>query len=177
MKTTVRAVLLVVVLCAIGNPSSAQSPAVDWGPLNFLLGDWVGEGSGQPGQGSGGSSFSLDLQKRVMVRKNWAQYPATKDRPAFLHEDLMITYRDSEKEPFKAIYFDNEGHVVHYVIQVSAGENSIQFLSEASPGSPGYRLTYFKTGPNRMNVKFEIAPPGKPDSFSTYITAEIRRKE
>src|SRR5260370_2762431 len=177
MKTTVRAVVLVSVLFAIGNSSSAQSSAVDWGPLSFLLGDWVGEGSGQPGQGSGGSSFSLDLQKRVMVRKNWARYPATKDRPAFLHEALMLTYHDSEKEPFKAIYFDSEGHVGHYVIQVSASENSIRFLIEASPGSPRYRLTYFKTGPNRMNLKFEIAPPGKPDSFSTYITAEIRRKE
>ncbi len=177
MRIVSRSLLLAVVLLVAVPSSFAQAPAVDWSPLNFLLGDWVGQGSGQPGQGSGGSSFSLDLQKRVMVRKNWAQYPATKDRPAFLHEDLMITYLASEKEPFQAIYFDNEGHVIHYAIQVSADESSFQFLSNASANSPRFRLTYIKTGPNRMNVKFEIAPPGKPDSFSTYITAEIRRKE
>lgn len=66
--------------------------------------------------------------------------------------------------------------MINYVIQISADETSIQFLSEASPGSPRYRFTYLKTGPSTLDIKFEIAPPGKPDSFSSFITAKIRRK-
>ena len=29
----------------------AQKPANVWDPIEFLLGDWVGEGGGGPGQG------------------------------------------------------------------------------------------------------------------------------
>ena len=176
MRITVKALLPAIMLSAIALPSRAQFPAVEWGPLNFLLGDWVGEGSSEAGQGSGFVSFSLDLQNRVIVRKNRAEYPATKDRSRYVHDDLMVIYRDSEKGPFKAIFFDNEGYVINYVIQISADETSIQFLSEASPGSPRYRFTYLKTGPSTLDIKFEIAPPGKPDSFSSFITAKIRRK-
>jgi hypothetical protein len=37
-------------------------------------------------------------------------------------------------------------------------------------------LTYFVTGGGALTLKFEIAPPGKPDSFSTYIEAKAKRK-
>ena len=113
----------------------------------------------------------------VIVRKNRAEYPATKDRPAYVHDDLMIIYRDSEKGSFRAIFFDNEGHVIHYAIQASPDENSFQFLSDASPNSPRFRLTYSKSGPKVLDIKFELAPPGKPDSFSQFIGGKIRRKE
>ena len=174
-----KAVLLVTapLLFATALSSLAQSPAVDWGPLNFLLGDWVGEGSSEVGQGTGGSSFSLDLQKRVMVRRNRAAYRATKDRQTYVHDDLMIIYRDSEKGPFRAIFFDNEGHVIHYAIQVSPDENSFQFLSDALPNRPRFRFTYTKSGPNILDINFEMAPPGKPDSFSQFIGGRIHRKE
>ena len=104
MRFTVKALFLATVLSAIALPSLAQAPAINWGPLNFLLGDWVGEGSSEAGQGSGSASFSLDLQNRVIVRKNRAEYPATKDRSRYVHDDLMVIYRDSEKGPFKAIF-------------------------------------------------------------------------
>jgi len=44
------------------------------------------------------------------------------------------------------------------------------------PSSPRYRLTYVKTGSDTLTLRFEIAPPGKPDSFSTYIEAKAKRK-
>jgi hypothetical protein len=36
------------------------------------------------------SDFQPDLQGEILVRKNRAEYPATKERAEFVHDDLMI---------------------------------------------------------------------------------------
>ena len=146
-----------------------------WSPLGFLVGEWEGEGSGKPGQGSGGFTFTADLQGKVLIRQNYAEYPATKERPAFRHDDLMIVYRDDTGSHLHAIYFDSENHTISYAIK-AVDRNTVEFLSEANPATPRYRLTYRKTSSDTLSIKFEIAPPGKPDSFATYIDAVCRRK-
>jgi len=159
-------------------PLAAQSSKAEnsWAPLNFLLGEWVGEGEGKPGQGSGGFSFRPDLGQNILVRTNRADYPATKDRPAFSHADLMIVYREPAGNRLRATYFDNEGHVIQYGVEASGGPGAVQFLSDVVPSSPRYRMTYRKTGPDIVTLTFEIAPAGKPEAFSTYIEARARRK-
>src|ERR1035437_2254222 len=62
--------------------SPADKPE-GWGPVQSLVGDWTGEGGGGPGQGSGTFSFKPDLQGKILVRRNRAEYPATKERAAF----------------------------------------------------------------------------------------------
>jgi hypothetical protein len=159
-------------------PAQTQgSNPADWKGWKYLIGHWVGEGSGQPGQGSGGFSFLPDLQGKVLVRKNHADYPATKDHPAFSHEDLMMIYHEGEGSPARAIYFDNEGHVIHYDAHFSEGGTTWVFLSDPSPSAPRYRLTYTKEKDGTLGIKFEIAPPGKPDAFQTYIEARARREK
>jgi hypothetical protein len=156
--------------------ASAGTPEAGWEPFLFLTGEWTGEGSGKPGEGSGGSSFHFELGSKVLVRDNWADYPATKDRPAFSHKDLMIIYRESPAGPYRADYFDNEGHVIHYGITVLENGKELQFLSDAAPSIPRYRMTYTRAGQDAVMLKFEIAPPGKSDSFTTYIEAKARRR-
>ncbi len=152
---------------------SAQSKIDDrFKPLEFLIGDWVGEGGGSPGQGSGEFSFYYDLARTVLIRKNYAQYPARGDRAAFRHDDLMIVYRDGKA--LRAIYFDTEDHVISYSVD-SKGE-SARFISDLIADQPRYRLSYRKTGAETIALEFEIAPPGKPDVFASYITATVRRK-
>lgn len=154
----------------------AQQPKLDprWTSLKFLIGDWIGEGTGAPGQGDGGFSFLPDQDGRILIRKNYASYPATKDQAAYSHSDLTIIYQETGESKLRAIYFDNEGHTIHYAVAPVADGNSVQFLSEASTSEPRYRLTYSKTGPDGVILRFEIAPPGK--EFSTYIEAKARRK-
>lgn len=131
----------------------AQDP---WKGLQFLAGEWVGEGAGSPGDSAGACSFTFDLQRKIMVRKSFAE------APTFRHEDLMVVYLDKD---LKAIYFDSEGHVIHYTVE--SGPDSVRFLSEQ------YRLIYRKEG-DKLLLDFDIAPPGKP--FSNYLHATLRKK-
>ena len=156
--------------------AQAPIPAPNWDAWRFLLGDWVGEGSGQPGQGSGGFTFTLELEKRILVRRNRAEYPATAQRPAYSHEDLMIVYPDADPKRTRAIYFDNEGHAIEYAVTFSPDGNAVTFLSAAAAAAPRFRLTYTKAGNAPVKIKFESAPPGKPEAFSTYLEAAARRR-
>ena len=64
---------------------------------------------------------------------------------------------------YRAIYFDNENHVINY--SVSFDEDKIIFLSDKAESSPRFRLTYIKIGNEKVNIIFEIAMPNNPDSF------------
>jgi hypothetical protein len=149
--------------------------------LSFLVGDWEGKGGGSPGQAAGAFSFSRDLQQRVLVRRSHAEYPAAQGRPAIVHDDLMVVYAPGEAGTPQAIYFDNEGHVIQYRVEldgaaVPAERRSATFISDAAPGIPRYRLTYRMTGADTVDIKFEIAPPDSPNAFATYLTASAHRK-
>src|SRR5260370_25819540 len=156
----------------IAQSAKSESP---WATLSFLIGEWTGEGGGQPGQGTGSFSFLPDLDQKILVRKNRSDYPATKDRPAFTHTDLMMVYREPGAVKLRAIYFDTEDHVIHYTVEPSSDGQAVPFIGDASPSNPGFRLTYRKTGADTLSIRFEIAMPAKPDAFSTYIEATPRR--
>ena len=141
--------------------------------LAFLEGDWEGEGAGSPGEAKGGFSFRGELENHVLVRRNYAEYPATKDRPASRHEDLMIVHPEADGK-IAAQYFDNEGHVIRY--RVSVSNHTATFLSDAAAAAPHYRLTYSMKGKDAVSIRFEIAPPGKPEDFKVYLTAAAHKK-
>lgn len=145
--------------------------AEDWGPVQFLVGSWTGEGGGEPGKGTGAFSFTPDLDRQILVRKSFAEYPATGGKPAYRHDDLTIVYRDEVTHQLRAIYFDNEGHVIHYTVR--AIDKGVVFTSDAERDMARYRLTYTAAGADRLLLKFEIGPPGK--DFATYIEASARR--
>jgi hypothetical protein len=176
-KTGIYGIFVVLLVCLSTCLLSAQPPppAPNWNAFKFIIGEWVGEGTGAPGEGSGGFSFSYDLQNTVLVRKNFANYPATKGRPAFTHDDVMIVYQEAGK--IRAVYFDNEQHVINYSVTVAADSNSIVFVSDAVPSTPRFRLTNTKSGTDKIAITFEISPPGKPEDFARYIEASARRKK
>lgn len=176
-RCTSAVALLIVLTMFHWEPLSAQPqpPPPNWSGFQFLVGEWIGEGTGTPGEATGGFSFGYDLQKTVLVRKNFAEYPATKDRPAFSHNDLMILYQEGGKT--RAIYFDNEQHVINYSVTLSKDASSIVFVSDPSPSAPRFRLTNTRDGAEKVKILFEMAPPGKPDAFTKYIEASARRKK
>ncbi len=169
-----RILLIVVALFALASPALAKPQAADpWQPIQFLVGEWTAEGRGDPGRGSGSFSFRFDLDRKIMIRLNRSDYPATKERPAFSHGDLMVIYPDPKDSGFRAIYFDNEGHIIEYGVKIPS-EGTAEFVNSAARGSPRFRLTYTKSTGDALTVKFEIAPPDHPDSFKTYLEGSAR---
>lgn len=149
------------------------APAPSWDAYADLVGSWDGVGGGQPGQATaGGFTFTPDLEKRILVRKNFSDYPARNGRPAAHHEDLMVIYAAPGDPTRRATYWDNEGHVIAYSVEAAPGKWT--FTSDPGKG-PRFRLTYTRTGADDLKILFEMSPPGKPDAWQTYVAAAARR--
>jgi len=174
MKKVIARILFSLLFILAGGTLQAQAKDDPWDPFRFLIGDWVGEG--KEGQGSGYFSLIPDLQRKVLVRKNHAQLPAANGRPAAVHEDLMVIYKSEDGKSHKAIYFDSEDHVINYTATFSPDKQTLTFISAPAPGAPRFRLTYQKEGDDRVGIKFEIAPPGKPEEFKTYLEGKAGKK-
>ena len=159
-----------------GGSSGRAAAGARLDSLRFLLGRWEGVGGGEAGQGSGYFTFEEGLQGKVLVRKNHSEYPATKDRPAFVHDDLMIVYADPQTGGARAFYTDSEGHVINYAVGVSGEGQSVTFLSDPRDPGPRYRLTYFLTAPDTLALTFETAAPSRPEQFQKLIEAKVRRR-
>jgi len=165
-----RAALPLLLCCPVLFAQPQAIPAAS--PLrqfSFLLGSWTAETqSTELGKPEGVCSFAVDLGGHTIVRRNRVSYTSGKDAGT-THEDLLILY--SEGAALRAIYFDSEGHVIRYQVSLPAPA-TVVFESEAAPG-PRYRLTHAVEG-NRLETKFEVAPPGQP--FQTYVSGAAVRK-
>jgi len=146
-----------------------QNPS--WDKWSWLIGEWTGEGSGQPGAGSGTFTFRTDLDKKILVRNSHSEYPASGNKPMVIHNDLMIVYPDYTGNPSKAIYFDNEGHTINY--SITYAEKSISLTSDKIPNVPVFRLTYTLLENGMVNTKFEMSHDG--EKFSTYIEGKSKK--
>ncbi len=170
MKTQIVA-LSIALLCMTTTSFGQQDTT--WNKWDWLVGDWVGEGSGMPGQGGGWFSFQPDLDGRILVRKSHSEYPATNNRAQITHDDLMVVYLDNAGKPSKAIYFDNEDHAINYAITYS--EKSIVLTSDKIQNSPIFRLTYISLDKEAISVRFEISQDG--EKFQTYVEGRCSRKK
>jgi hypothetical protein len=150
-----------------------KKQADKWEPFRFLIGTW---GTAPDSTGvEGGSGFTFDLQENILMRKNFATYPATADKPAVNHMDLMIIHTNGTL-PADAYYWDNEGHQIHYLATISNNSDTLRFTSDRVPGAPCYRLSYTKLGGDSLRVGFEAASPAKPDLFQPYLSGIIHRR-
>jgi len=144
-------------------------------PLKGLIGKWVGEGTSDVGAGGGYFTFETGLNDRVLVRKNHAEYPATKDRPAVTHDDLMIVYIETATKQLRAFYTDSERNTINYIVTVSADGKTFVFLSDPRDAGPRFRLTYIMTAKDQITLTFETALPDKPDQFRKFIEGRVRK--
>ena len=175
-KTSIVLLSFAMLLFVDINHSFAQQKIVPGPEWNFVLGDWVGDGTGKPGESKGWFTFNKDLDGNILVRKNHNVIPAANGKPEAIHDDLLIVYLDNSGALTKAIYFDNENHVINYAVSFNQTDKSLIFTSEAQPNTPRFRLTYKATDNNGLNIDFEFAPPNKPEAFSKYISGKAHRK-
>ena len=116
--------------------------------VRFLVGTWNATAAGSGDIGS--YTFEPDLKDHVIVRHS------TNGE----HGDLLYIYSETPETPLKAMYFDSEGHVIHYVV-TNPSPTTVVFVSDM------YRLTYeLKSG--TMSGRFQVKPPGQGD-FRSYL--------
>jgi hypothetical protein len=159
----------------VGAQTPAPKPADPWAGLKFLVGEWQGLGSGAPGEGEGGTSFAFNLDGKILVRNNWAKYPpkpGEKTGPS--HLDFMIIYPEAGSGSLRAIYFDNEGHVIQYAVTFPAQRNAVVFETAAGQPGPRFRLTYELKANGVLDNVFWIAPPG--GEFKVYVQGSLKKK-
>ncbi len=166
-------IIALILLCwqAVAQQSNSKP---DWSAFQFLLGEWTGEGIGNPGQGNGIFTFSLDLQDHILIRRNQSDYPETKTHAAFSHNDLMVIYQ-AIGQPVRATYFDNEDHIIQYRTKISENGKSIAFISDSLPGQQRFQLTYTSLSDDSLLITFEIAPSDKPNNFSRYLEGRAHK--
>ncbi len=170
------AALVLFPLLAAGSPGAAAPSPDPWSRWLFLLGDWQGEGAGAPGQAAGAVEFHLDLERHVLVRRNRVDYaPKPGEKNGFSHEDLLLMYLEPPDTTLRGIYFDSEGHVIHYRARLPEGEGTAALESEGGPGDMRYRLDYALQPDGKLKISFSMAPPGA--AYHVYAEGVVARKK
>ncbi len=159
--------LLPIASLLLALPALAQTaPTADaWAPLAFLEGAWNATSTGPDGKpASGAYEFRRELGGHALSRHTVAGPRCTDPADAAcLHGDQLTVFQDQPGHPLKALYIDNEGHVIHYTVSTPA-PNDVVFLSDNTNG-PRFRLEY-RLDHGEMAGKFQIQMPGQPDWHS-----------
>jgi len=122
---------------------------------SWLLGEWQNDSKEKTNQAMVKFSFTYDLARKIIIRRSSSQYPEIGKKVDFLHEDLMIIYPDQAGKPDKAVYFDNEGHIINYKISFSG--RSVIFNNYDRGNNPAYRITYTQTDDGNIRWMTEMS--------------------
>jgi hypothetical protein len=144
-------------------------PTDPWQALSFLEGTWDAhtQGGSAKAQSSGTYTFKPELKHHVLVRRS--RDAATCKGPTRFdceHSDVLYVYQEARDQPLKAIYFDNEGHVIHYDVS-TPDLGSAVFISDGSPSGPQFRLVY-ELKDAVMSGKFQMRMPGQAE-WKSYL--------
>jgi hypothetical protein len=159
--------LWIVLLCWSSlHAQTSPAPAADpWKPLQFLIGNWEAKTAGN-NEAAGSYSFARDLKGHILVRTSHTASCKSENGLDCEHSDLLYLYPEAPTGVLKAIYFDNEGHVLHYDVTTPT-PTSVVFLTDPAQPGPQFRLTYELKG-GVMSGKFQVKPPGAPE-FVSYL--------
>jgi len=140
--------------------------------LQFLVGNW--EAEGKPGEATGHTEFTMDIQGHALVRHNHAEYPPAAGKPAYIHDDLLVVYREVKPVATKGVYFDAAGYYARYTITASA-PGQATFVSDVIAGFPRYRVSYSLLPDGRLSTTVEVSPAGKKDAYAPYLQWTSKR--
>jgi len=143
--------------------------------LRFLLGTWGAKTTGgvAQAQASAGYAFRLELRDHLLARHSRTGACSAPDDFDCQHSDLLYIYPAAAGQAFEAIYFDNEGHVLHYAVSIPKPGTAV-FLSDAAQPGPQYRLSYTYLD-GVMSGQFEMKMPAQTD-FTSYLEWSGKRQ-
>jgi hypothetical protein len=167
------AAIIVLTVCALSAQTLAKTEQIPakadpWAGLRFLLGSWEAKTTGgvAQAQASGVYVFQLELRDHVVARHSTSGACKGPEDFNCLHGDLLYIYPADKGEALKAIYFDNEGHVLSYDVSTPK-PGTVVFLSDSTQPGPQFRLSYELAG-GVMTGKFQLKMPGQRE-FTSYL--------
>jgi hypothetical protein len=151
-----------------------------WLLLKPFVGEWKGEGGGQPGKGKYERSYQFILNKRFIEIRNKSTYEPTTQHPnGEVHEDIGYFSYDNGRKTLMLRQFHVESFVIQYRIDsISLDKKTIVFISESIENIPSrYRAkeTYRLVSDNEIEETFEIAEPNK--NFDVYSKVKLVRQK
>jgi hypothetical protein len=173
----VKAVFVPVLLCFCMIPQMRGQAATDpLAPLKFLAGTWDAKTVNNPAVTAIGTyTFRTELRGHILARHTVADASKCKGPDDFNceHGDLLYIYAERAGQALRAIYFDNEGHVIHYVVSTPT-PTSAEFLSDAANPGPQFRL-FYELKADTLSGKFQIRMPGQQE-WKSYLEWTGSRK-
>mgnify|MGYP003490497891 FL=1 len=173
-------ILLFVLLMPVFTNAQLSKKDSLWLPMSFFIGNWAGDGKGEPGNGKYERSYNWVLNKKFIEVNNKSTYPPSENnkQKGEVHEDIGFISYDGTRKSFMLRQFHIEGFVNQYKLEsISADGKTIVFISEALENiPPGYRAreTYTIITRDEFTELFEIADPGK--DFVVYSQVHFKRK-
>jgi hypothetical protein len=130
---------------------AAQSPAVDvWNPIRFLVGNWQGKVTGQPGDGTSLREYKFVLNGRFLEVRDKSTYsPQAKNPKGEIHEDWGMISWDRNRMVHVLRQFHAEGFVNQYTGE-PMHDAALRFTSESIENTKvetRARETYTEIGP------------------------------
>ena len=170
--------LLIIIPSFVSGQTSKRDSL--WMLLQPFVGNWKGEGGGEPGNGSYERSYQFILNKRFIEIRNKSTYPPTDKFPkGEVHEDIGYFSYDGGRKVFVLRQFHAEGFVNQYKLDsIAPDKKTLVFVSEAIENIPaGYKAkeTYRLINENELEEIFEIAEPGK--GFEIYTRVKLLRQK
>src|SRR5512136_549134 len=108
----------------------ASTPARDdkpdpWANMRFLVGEWAGTASGEPGTGTASRRYEFILGGRFLYERNTSTYPPQeKNRAGEVHQHWSIFSFDRNRNTLVFRQFHQEGFVVVYVLNPGLSTSS-----------------------------------------------------
>ncbi len=160
--------------------SLAQNTKRDsiWAPVHAFLGEWRGEGGGEPGTGTYERSYALTLNGNFIEIRNKSTYlPTDKNPKGEVHEDIGYIFYDKGRKTFLLRQYHIEGFVNEYALEsISPDKKTLVFVTESIVNIPkGWRAreTYRLLDDGKLEETFDLAPPDKP--YAPYSRVMLRK--
>ena len=170
---------LVMMLGAFAAHAADDKPGDEWQAVQFMLGSWAGEASGEPGKGIVERSYELVLGGRFIEERNTSRYAAVPGKAAEVHRHRGFLSYDKERQTLMLRHFHEEGFVDLYAMNNDASSakrlvfESVSFENFNNDWKA--RETYDLISPDEFVETFELAEPGK--DFTLYSRSHFKRKK
>lgn len=137
-----------------------------WTMLEKLLGEWIGEISGEPGEGSGIAKYEKTLQSKFIFYRIQVEFPPQeKNIDGEIHEDEGYFSYDKYNEQGSLRVFYVEGYVsTYHLVEFDKEKQKMTFEATEHENLPdGFRskLLLHLESDSQLREEFRLASPGK----------------